>query len=217
MSRFDYSQMQRGLRALARDSGRSKLALTRMAAKGFVKDVISISPPASKGITGQAAKKRGEAGIVADVAKLLIPAQNPTGANAKARGELWQFHKAHFRGGRVRIADAERAVARPQDIAWLVRTLQKLVGWLAAGWNAGAVKLGVTVPAWVKRHGSRFGEHEITVTATRVRIELSNTVGFVGDVKAYDRRVQAAINYQGKKMQRQSDALLKKRLKVAGL
>lgn len=217
MSKFDYSQLQRGLKALAKDGGKSKLVLVKMAAKGFVKDIIAISPPGSKGVSGSAAKKAGERAIAADVAKLLIPAASPGGPNAKSRGQLADFHRSHLSKGRVRIAESGRGIAKPQDIAWFIRSLQKLVGWLAAGWNAAAVKLDVNVPAWVKRHGNRFGEHSIIATATVVRIELSNTVSFIGDVKAYDRRVQAAINYQGKKMQRQSDALLKKRLKAAGL
>ena len=33
--------------------------------------------------------------------------------------------------------------------------LLKRVGELAAGWNAGAAKLGVKLPAWVTRHGPR--------------------------------------------------------------
>src|SRR6185436_20843020 len=36
----------------------------------------------------------------------------------------------------------------------LKRDLLKRVGELAAGWNAGAQKLGVKLPAWVARHGS---------------------------------------------------------------
>ncbi|MEA3213561.1 MAG: hypothetical protein QOE70_6618 [Chthoniobacter sp.] len=37
----------------------------------------------------------------------------------------------------------------------LKRDLLKRVGELAAGWNAGAQKLGVKLPAWVARHGSK--------------------------------------------------------------
>lgn len=245
-SRFDYRHLQTGLHALAKDGGKSKLELCRTAAKGFVKDVVSITPPASKGTTGTAAKKAGETAIAADIAKLVIaeataPGQpgifvekRPPGRGAGGRfvahdrptqigthpvlerGQLIQFHKDHVRRGDVRIARDARGIARAVDIVWLTRTVQKLVGHLAAGWNAGAAALAVKLPAWVKRHGSRYGEHKITITPTVARIELSNTVGFVGDVKAYDRRVQYAITHQGRKMERQADALLKKRLRAAG-
>lgn len=210
---FDYTALNRAMAALAKDGGKSKLEITRMAAKGFVKDIVGITPPASKGVAGIAAKKAGEAAVERDIANIAIPVDGVPRAD---KGDIFAWHKSKWQNGRIRSNGEQLAVNRA-DYNAIVRTLKALVGFLAAGWNAAAQKLGVKgIPAWVKRHGSQFGEHRIIETPTRVSIELSNVVGFVGDVKAYERRVQMAVNYQGKKMQRQCDALLKKRLRKAG-
>lgn len=266
--KFDYSKLQNAMREFARDSGRSKHEVCRMAARGFVKDVVSITPPASKGVAGMAAKKAGEAAIVRDLQRIFLvmgDAQinqftNATGGTqvedfghrgAKSigqvttkvlsRGEMAVWHgsrrgsdgrvKGGGKGGmlnRIRasalttglkksdLPALDVGIVRKADFDWFAKTLQKMVGFLSAGWNAAAQKLGVKLPAWVKRHGTSFGEHKVTETATTLRIELSNTVGFVGNVKAYEGRVQKAINYQARKMGRQVDALLRKRLRKAG-
>lgn len=210
--KFDYSELNRAMAALAADGGKSKLEVCRMAAKGFIKDIVGITPPASKGVAGMAAKKAGEAAVERDIAAIAIPVD---GVPRAGKGDLFAWHQSKWQNGRIRSNGEQIAVNRA-DYNAIVRTLKALVGFLAAGWNAAAQKLGVKLPAWVKRHGSKFGEHRITETPTRVSIELSNVVGFVGDVKAYDRRVQMAVNYQAKKMQRQCNALLRKRLRKAG-
>ena len=52
--------------------------------------------------------------------------------------------------------------------------------------------------------------------ATRFRIILTNAVKYVTNVESYDRRIQSAINIQGKKMQRRADFLLTRALRQAG-
>jgi hypothetical protein len=49
----------------------------------------------------------------------------------------------------------------------LKRDLLKCVGELAAGWNAGAQKLGVKLPAWFARHGSKRSTAAVLNTFTR--------------------------------------------------
>jgi hypothetical protein len=46
--------------ASPRTTKKLKAEIVKTAAKGFVKDVVSITPPASKGSTGAAARKAGE-------------------------------------------------------------------------------------------------------------------------------------------------------------
>jgi hypothetical protein len=98
----------------------------------------------------------------------------------------------------------------------LLRRLLKEVGWLAAGWNEAAKKLGVRLPAWVARHGSGRGSIGITSSGSRFRITISNEVGFVGNVKGFSRRIQSAINLQANAMKRQAEHLLKKGIRKAG-
>lgn len=98
----------------------------------------------------------------------------------------------------------------------LKRDLLKRVGELAAGWNAGAQKLGVKLPAWVARHGSKRSSAAVLNTFRVFRIILTNAVKYVTSVDAYDRRIQSAINIQGKKMQRRAEFLLSRALNRAG-
>ena len=53
-------------------------------------------------------------------------------------------------------------------------------------------------------------------TFTRFRIILTNAVKYVTNVESYDRRIQSAINIQGRKMQRKAEFLLKRALRQAG-
>ena len=48
------------------------------------------------------------------------------------------------------------------------------------------------------------------------RIILTNAVKYVTKVEGYDRRIQSAINIQGRKMQRKAEFLLKRALRQAG-
>ncbi len=47
-------------------------------------------------------------------------------------------------------------------------------------------------------------------------IILTNAVKYVTNVESYDRRIQSAINIQGKKMQRRAEFLLTRALRQAG-
>jgi len=89
-------------------------------------------------------------------------------------------------------------------------------GELAADWNAGAQKLGVKLPAWVARHGSKRSSAAVINTFRVFRIILPNAVKYVTSVESYDRRIRSAINIQGKKMQRRAEFLLTCALRKAG-
>ena len=78
-----------------------------------------------------------------------------------------------------------------------------------------AQKLGVKLPAWVSRHSGK-GSIVVSQGATRFRITVANEVTFIGNVKDLDRRIQAAIDYQGNAMRRQAEYLLKKNIRKAG-
>ncbi|MEQ1861995.1 MAG: hypothetical protein ABMA13_18915 [Chthoniobacteraceae bacterium] len=214
--RFDLRQIQRGIKALAPHVKKSRRDLAEEAARGFVKEIVAISPPASKGKRGSAAKKAGEGAIIVDLARVMIAAARRKGVTL---GDPAEIHKRlrDQRTGRINPRNLKHPY--PVDasaLRALKRDLLKRVGELAAGWNAGAQKLGVKLPAWVARHGS--GRSEVTVLNTfRVfRIILTNAVKYVSNVDAYDRRIQSAINIQGRKMQRKAEFLLARALRKAG-
>ncbi len=72
------------------------------------------------------------------------------------------------------------------------------------------------LPAWAARHGSKHSSAAVLNTFRVFRIILTNAVKYVTNVESYDRRIQSAINIQGKKMQRRAEFLLTRALRQAG-
>ena len=214
--RFDLKPIQRGIKALAPHVKKSRRELAEEAARGFVKEVVAITPPASKGKRGSAAKKAGEGAIIADLARVMVAAARRKGVTF---GDPAAIHKRLRDPHTGRINPRNLKSPYPVDasaLRGLKRDLLKRVGELAAGWNAGAQKLGVKLPAWVARHGSKRSSAAVINTFRVFRIILTNAVKYVTSVESYDRRIQSAINIQGKKMQRRAEFLLTRALRQAG-
>jgi hypothetical protein len=195
---------------------KSRRELAEEAARGFVKEVVPITPPASKGRRGSAEKKAGEGAIIADLARVIVAAARRKGVKL---GDPAEIHKRLRDPHSGRINPRNLQHPYPVDasaLRALKRDLLKRVGELAGGWNAGAQKLGVKLPAWVARHGSKRSSAAVLNTFRVFRIILTNAVKYVTKVDAYDRRIQSAINIQGKKMQRKAEFLLARAVKIAG-
>jgi hypothetical protein len=195
---------------------KARRELTEQAAKGFVKEVVDITPPAGKGKRGSAAKKAGEASIQYDLARVMVAVRARTGVTLQ---DPWAIHQRlrDLRTGRIN----PRNLKRPYPVdAGALRALEnellKRVGELAAGWNAGAGLLGVKLPAWVTRHGPRRSAVSVVNSFRQFRITLINAVKYVTSVEDYDRRIQSAITIQANKMRRQAEFLLKRALRGAG-
>ncbi len=71
------------------------------------------------------------------------------------------------------------------------------------------------LPTWVARHGSKRSSAAVINTFRVFRLILTNAVKYVTNVESYDRRIQSAINIQGKKTQRCAEFLLKRALQQA--
>ncbi len=214
--RFDLREIKRAIKQLAPHVKKSRRELTQQAAKGFVKEVVGITPPAGKGKKGSDAKKAGEAAIISDLARVMV------GAHARKNVTLQNPQEIHQRFRDLRTGRINpRNLKKPYPVdASALRSLRnellKRVGELAAGWNAGADALGVKLPAWVTRHGPRRSAMSIADTARLFRITLINAVKYVTSVADYERRIQAAITIQANKIRRQAEFLLTRALKRGG-
>ena len=72
-SSFDTSEIHKALKRLDSLRKETKQELTERAARGFVKALITITPPASKSNTGSSAKKAGETAIDIDTKLTMEP------------------------------------------------------------------------------------------------------------------------------------------------
>ena len=214
--KIDMRQIHRAIKNLDPVVKKSRKELVEQAAKGFVRTIATITPPGSQHATGMDAKKQGEAAIINDLAKIMKAVRSKRNAQLQSAQEI---HK-RFRDARTGRVNP-RNLQKPYPVSSteynaLKKTLLLRVGWLAAGWLPAAKKLNVKLPEWIKRHVTGAGLMSVTSDGRRFRIEISNTVKFVGNVKDLERRIGKAVTYQANAMQRQADYLLHKAVKKAG-
>lgn len=218
--KFDMSGLQRAIKELRPQVQKTKAELVEQAAKGFVKNVVAITPPSSKGVSGSKAKQQGEQAIKSDLARIMVAAARKRDRDTRSAAASPEELHRRFRDkrtGRINPGSLKSPYRVPKsELLALQRRLLKEVGWLSAGWNEAARKLGVRLPAWVSRHGSGRGSVSITRTGAMFRITIANEVGFVGSVKGFSRRIQGAINLQANAMRRQAEYLMKKGIRKAG-
>jgi hypothetical protein len=134
-------------------------------------------------------------------------------------GRVMQIHRRVTTGLRKRdLKGLDTGLVRERDFAWYRRKVQNEVGTLAAGWNAAAQKLGVRLPAWVRRHGASRGSITITITATSMRIRVVNAVPFGPNVRGLIGRINWALNNRARQMDKQvRHFALKEEARRAGL
>lgn len=165
-------------------------------AGAVVRRVVNVTPPA-QGKADASAKKAGEGTIFTDLSRVMLPVKQTKGAKLLDPVEVYkQTHNP--RTGRVNGRYRKQRPVPAQAFNALKRQLFGKVGHLAAGFNAAAQKLGVRLPAWITRHGLRFGTIGIFLKATGVRITFSNRVKFVDNVSDLGRRLQWALNTEAK-------------------
>jgi len=175
--------------------------LAILSARRFVKNVASVTPPAHGSLGGEA-KKAGESAILSDLLKLAIPAQALGGGRAskEAFASAQDLLEAHARArigsaGRVNPRNRkEKLLVAVADFNRVLAQVQKNVGWLAAGLNAAASRLGFSLPAWIKRHGEKFGKIMVRANANGILIRITQNVSFVDNVRGYARQWNFALN-----------------------
>jgi len=194
--------------------------LVTLSAWRFVKNVANITPPAT-GVADSTAKKRGEQAILTDLLKIALPV---TIAGSAAEGrlardvlsnaeELLAVHERARRGAEGRVNPRNRKEKLLVSQTVFNRTLgllQKRVGWLAAGLNAAADRLGFHLPAWIRRHGQRFGAIEVIATAHSIRIKIVQNVPYADNVRGYARRWDFALLKEIHALESQAKAIHEK-------
>lgn len=93
---------------------------------------------------------------------------------------------------RGNLRDLDIGIVRTSDFQRYLKTVQKNVGMLAAGWNASALALGYNPPSWILRHGTQNGQISISFKETGFSLNLSNRVAWSANVKTFHARVKNA-------------------------
>ena len=192
-------------------SKRSRGEVMKIQAKGIMREVVQITPPAGfNGKTqemtkGTAAKKKMEDIIEAQIRKIL----RPLGPHDKpALMSIEEIHKRYRSksDGNVHTnlhkGTDKRYRVNGADLVEYIKMRQKNAGFLAGGWMAAAKGLGVRLPQWIARHNSP-GNLQIVEDGHGIKITATNGVKFAGSVKDLTRRLDYAIKIQTRKIELQ--------------
>ncbi len=181
--------------------------------------LLEITPPAGNGVSGVAARQQGEGAIDRDVAAVFIPVRLK-GKRKERWPEVEAIHAERFaskHGGKpMTRGRAQAYYVDAQKLRDVRRLLYGRVGALASGLVAACNRLGVLVPSWIARHGSRRGSVRVQLAGPKKVIEIVNDVPGDSPVGEVERRTQQAVDYATSRMQREIEHLLARDAQRAG-
>lgn len=205
----DLSSFQADLRRLSRLNGKAQsenmlsFARTTMTNRERT-GLLDVTPPASPGVYGTAAKRQGERAIERDLSRVFVGVRlkrkrqeaHPDVAGIHAR--LFQNKKP---GQKLRSDRGKYYVDRTKLRA-LMLALKKRVGRLAAAWLVAARRLNVRGPAWIERHGPQRGSITVNLTAPRYEILMTAEAGTNAPSVELQRRADVAVRFAGNRVRR---------------
>jgi hypothetical protein len=244
------SNLENALAEFAALTRKDLSEVTRQQAGILVGHVIAITPPGGKGGEaftdsggiGLSAKKRGEAAIAADIARIFptSPLKHDTLVGMVNAGYEFQTGKGHKdtvrevaesaddlkrihqfarnpRTGRTRkMKGIGMAITRKAVLKQYIRQEMAKVGKLNAGWINAARELktaGRAVPAWITRHGAGRGGADVSDRAGRIGIRMFNSE--VWFPSGMDSRVALAVRRRENGLKKAMEAVLERRAKAA--
>lgn len=178
-------------------SKRDAVAVLKEQARGILRNVITVTPPGKWGRGSSEARKKGEASVVADVLKVVVPV-SPSKA---AQQDVAAIIKRYRRNGRVRHGANPRITVPRDALKAYIKEKKALVGFLASGWNEAAARLGVKPAAWIWRNEGPGGL-QIIVTDSGIRIVATNSVKYASSISQLRSRLQWAVNQQRRAIER---------------
>ena len=209
---LDKTKFDAALRDFLKNSKKAVGQVLREQARLVVGQIAARTPPGGPNTSGRAAKQRGEAAVVGDIAKIMVKAR----AKDAIKDDPASVHK-RFRNsrGRVRREISPKIKVRAGDLARLIKTKKAMVGYLASGWRTAAQKFGVKLPAWITRHTGQGSAREKSDAAS-VEVVATNSVGYADRAANMDKIVQASLDAQAGNMRRQVENYVAKAAKRAG-
>lgn len=214
-----FAATARAIDALANITGKSVEELATAHAKGVLTRTVRYTPPQSTNVKGPAAKKQLDGRILADIhgifhqvaAKSLQRVDQRRVKRGAAVTSVFKSRWMRKRSSawrRTGIPPASRYYAGVTDINRLAREQKGKVGKLGSGWLRAAEKLNVTMPAWMRRHGSGSGTFRSRAVSGRIEIRMvNNRRGASGHLT---RIIQSAEKNQLNATKRQTQFLIRK-------
>lgn len=223
-----YLDFQQAVRRWAVISGRTQSQVLRTSAKMVISNprqgsgLLQITPPASAGVIGTAARRQGERAIDRDLSRIFQPVSikfiGPSPEPHQMPGPIQRRHFALKRPGRpIRRDRAQPYYVDERRFIAMRRELIRRVGYLASGWVSSARALGASVPAWVARHGGGRGVIRIQFSAPRYGIEMVCFAPANSPWEELQRRVPYALEYATNNLQRQIKYQMEKDARAVGL
>jgi len=186
--------------------------------------IIRITPPFNGKGSISAAKKQGERAILKDMRKIFAPVElkgqrmvtqvfgkpvDPFPVYTKEKHpdveSVWQSRRKtamRSRRGRELFYVDRRKFER------LRKKKVKQVGKLGSGYKAAAARLGVALPAFMKRHHSP-GSIQVNATPDHIQIVIINATHYAHQIPDLRRRISWAIGAQRGAMERQLTRAMK--------
>lgn len=219
--KIDSREFVAQLHRLKARSKRSMRTLLNLQAKGFVMEVMHLTPPGNKttfkGPQFGAAKKRGLRNVRNDIAVIM---RGTSVAKKIQRTDIERIHANARKGkrGRTLWVRKERRFFVPRDaMTAYIKRKQDDVGKLAAGWNEAANRFGFRPPEWIAKHGTSNSGVIINAGRETLKIKITNKVQFASSVDKLQSRVQVSLTAQARKMKRWVDSAIADDAKKAGL
>lgn len=210
--------------ALGKTDPEGLAKLARQSAARFVRNVADVTPP-SIGTADQASKQRGENAILGDLLKIALPVTVEGVSKRRARealasaSDLLAAHERARAGasGRVNPRNRkEKLLVAQADFLRVLKQLQAKVGFLAAALNAAAAQLGISLPAWIKRHGNKYGIIRVIADHHRIKTHIEQQTPYADNVAGYKRRWDFAAQKEIRSLLAQAKAVLKRKAHRAG-
>ena len=215
LSTGDFDRAAARLFAYSKRDGET---FTREQVRGFLRLVIDMTPPSRGSTRGVKAKKSGEQAVQRDVRNVFVPTQRESLVEMRTLSDMRTAMgaKKRKRGGRIIYQAQPKIRVRRQLLKQFIKQRQTAVGFLASGWHGAAKALGsVRVPAWISRHHGP-GNTRITSTRGAINAEITNQVTYASDVYNIERRVNAALQVQARRMNRRLAYYMANAAKKAG-
>jgi len=201
--RLDTGEFRDAMVRLRQFSKREGKVFVEEQVRGFIRNLLDVTPPNRGSRRGVAAKKAGEAAIASDIRAVFRGVTNENRVEVKSLSEMEQVLKSRRKNGSMRVTSGTgRIRAQSAMIRELIKMRKGRVGKLASAWVSAARGLGkIRVPAWIARH-SEPGHTRFAYSEDRVSAAVVNAVEWASNVDGITRRVRAALQMQTRAMER---------------